>query len=90
MQAKRTFIRLAITAALGVVGAASFALAQQQDPGFQGGTGDVEPCSLAGVNPADHPSIFGDPELARRQYGFVRGPDGNWQVIPNCRSVLGR
>jgi hypothetical protein len=82
-------IPLAITTALAVVGAASLASAQQ-DPGFQGGTGDVEPCSLAGINPADHPSIFGDPQVARQQYGFVQGPDGNWQVIPNCQSILGR
>ncbi len=90
MRARRTFIRLGIATALGLVGVASLASAQQQDPGFQGGTGDVEPCSLAGVNPADHPSIFGDPQVARLQYGFVQGPDGNWQVIPNCQALLGR
>ena len=45
--------------------------------------GDVVPCSLAGVNPADHPAIFNNPEVARNQYGFVKGPDGNWTVIPN-------
>jgi hypothetical protein len=50
----------------------------------QGGRGgDVMPCSLAGVNPADHPDIFGDPEGARNQYGFVHGPDGKWTVMPN-------
>lgn len=89
MNGMRTFIRLAIATALGVVGPASVASAQQ-DPGFQGGTGDVLPCSLAGVNPADHPSIFGDPQVARSQYGFVQGPDGNWRVIPNCESILRR
>jgi hypothetical protein len=47
--------------------------------------GDVQPCSLAGVNPADHPAIFNNAEVARNQYGFVRGPDGNWSVIPDCR-----
>jgi hypothetical protein len=57
--------------------------AQQQGGGPQGG--DVVPCSLSGVNPADHPGIFNNPEVARNQYGFVRGPDGNWTVIPNCR-----
>jgi hypothetical protein len=50
---------------------------------------DVLPCSLSGVNPADHSDIFGNPEVAR-QYGFVRGPDGNWQVIPNCESQIRR
>jgi len=47
--------------------------------------GDVVPCSLAGVNPADHPAIFNNPEVARNQYGFVRGSDGNWTVMPDCR-----
>ena len=47
--------------------------------------GDVVPCSLAGVNPVDHPAIFNNAEVARNQYGFVRGPDGNWTVMPDCR-----
>jgi hypothetical protein len=50
--------------------------------------GNVQPCSLSGVNPADHPGIFGNPEVARSQYGFVRGPDGNWTVIPNCQAIV--
>ena len=85
MSGKRTAIGLAITTALGVVGAASLASAQQ---GYQGG--DVQPCSLAGINPADHPGIFGNPEVARQQYGFVQGRDGNWQVIPNCEAIFRR
>lgn len=60
--------------------------AQQQDD--QGG--NVQPCSLAGVNPADHPGIFNNAEVARTQYGFVRGPDGNWTVIPNCETEIRR
>jgi len=88
MSAKRTFIGLAITTALGIVGAASLASAQQ---GFGSqGSSDVVPCSLAGVNPADHPYIFGNPEVARQQYGFVQGPDGSWQVMSNCESILRR
>jgi hypothetical protein len=55
----------------------------QQGGGPQGG--DVVPCSLSGVNPADHPAIFNNAEVARSQYGFVRGPNGNWTVIPDCR-----
>jgi hypothetical protein len=51
----------------------------------EGPSGDVVPCSLAGVNPADHPAIFNNPEVARTQYGFVRGPNGEWMVMPNCR-----
>jgi hypothetical protein len=43
----------------------------------------VIPCSLAGVNPAYHPKIFGNAATAR-EYGFVqRG--GTWQVAPDCR-----
>jgi hypothetical protein len=45
--------------------------------------GDVVPCELSGVNPAYHKTIFGKPEVAAK-YGFVKGPDGKWQVIPNC------
>ena len=46
--------------------------------------GFVIPCSLDGVNPGFHPSIFGNPALARQQYGFIRSPDGNWHVERNC------
>jgi hypothetical protein len=38
---------------------------------------------LSGVNPAYHKSIFGKAETAAK-YGFVKGPDGKWQVTPNC------
>ena len=44
---------------------------------------DVLPCSLSGVNPADHPHIFGNPRAAAA-YGFVKGPNGRWKVKPNC------
>jgi hypothetical protein len=44
----------------------------------------VVPCDLSGVNPAYHKGIFGKAETAAK-YGFVKGPDGKWQVIPNCR-----
>jgi hypothetical protein len=46
--------------------------------------GFVKPCSLDGVNPVYHPDIFGNPAFARFYYGFVRAPDGGWQVIPGC------
>jgi hypothetical protein len=71
---------IALAAVLSLTGAPARA---QQGGGPQGG--NVVPCSLAGVNPADHPAIFSNPEVARTQYGFVRGPDGNWTVIPDCR-----
>jgi hypothetical protein len=85
MSGRNSFIGLALATTLGLVGPASVAFAQ--DPG---GTGAVTPCSLAGVNPADHPNVFGNAEVARQQYGFVRGPDGNWQVIPNCETLVRR
>jgi hypothetical protein len=44
---------------------------------------DVVPCSLAGVNPAYHKAIFGNPETAAK-YGFVKGPNGKWQVMKPC------
>ena len=80
----RTFIKVAIATALAVVGAASVASAQQGEP--QGGA--VQPCSLAGINPADHPGIFSNPTVARQEYGFVKGPDGKWEVIPNCEQTV--
>jgi len=46
--------------------------------------GFVIPCSLDGVNPVYHPSIFGNPALARQVYGFIRSPDGTWHVERNC------
>jgi hypothetical protein len=55
-----------------------FALGQGEKP-----KGDVRPCDLGGVNPAYHPGIFRDAKVAAL-YGFVKGPDGKWTVIPNC------
>jgi hypothetical protein len=46
--------------------------------------GFVVPCSLDGVNPIYHPSIFGNPAIARQDYGFIRSPDGTWHVEKNC------
>jgi hypothetical protein len=46
--------------------------------------GFVIPCSLDGINPAYHPSIFGNPILARQEYGFIRSRDGTWHVEKNC------
>jgi hypothetical protein len=43
--------------------------------------GGVRKCDLAGVNPADHKSIFKS-EKSAAKYGFIKGPDGNWQVDP--------
>jgi hypothetical protein len=46
--------------------------------------GYVIPCSLDGVNPAYHPSIFSNPVLARQEYGFIRSRDGTWHVERGC------
>jgi hypothetical protein len=46
--------------------------------------GFVMPCSLDGVNPAYHPSIFANPRIAREQYGFIRSRDGSWHVEKSC------
>ena len=70
---------------IGVLGMTSVALAGMGDSGEGGGEISVRPCSLAGINPAHHPEIFGNPAIAK-SYGFVRGPDGSWQVVPNCRA----
>ena len=47
------------------------------------GSGAVTPCDLSGVNPVLHKRIFRTAESAAK-YGFVKGSDGNWTVMPNC------
>jgi hypothetical protein len=83
MDRNKAFALLAITAALGVIGATSAAWSYFDGRYDRGGY--VKPCSLDGVNPAYHPSIFGNPALARAVYGFVQGRDGTWHVMSNCR-----
>jgi hypothetical protein len=51
---------------------------------MHGCRGFVIPCSLDGVNPAYHPSIFGNPAVARQEYGFIRSRDGAWHVEKSC------
>jgi hypothetical protein len=53
------------------------------EPAWARRGGDVVPCDLTGVNPVYHKGIFGHAETAAK-YGFVKGQDGKWQVIPNC------
>jgi hypothetical protein len=84
----RLWNRLCCAIALATVLSLTGAPAGAQQQGDQGGS--VVPCSLAGVNPADHPAIFNNPDVARSQYGFVRGPDGNWTVMPNCQAIIDR
>jgi hypothetical protein len=81
MIGNKAFVVVAITAALGAI-AVSSATAADQRGGR--GQGQVQPCSLDGVNPAYHPEIFGNAAVAA-SYGFVRSSDGTWHVRPNCR-----
>jgi hypothetical protein len=76
-----TKTKIALAAAL-ILGTASGALAS--DRGDTGGF--VMPGSLDGVNPADHPGIFGNAATARA-YGFVESPNHTWHVAsPNHTS----
>jgi hypothetical protein len=82
MSGKMAFVALAVTTALGILGAASAAASDRSDRGRE--RGYVVPCSLDGVNPVYHPRIFGNPAFAMAYYGFVQGRDHTWHVIPNC------
>jgi hypothetical protein len=82
MSGKMAFVALAVTTALGIVGAAPVAANDRGDRGRE--RGYVVPCSLDGVSPAYHPGIFGNAATAYA-FGFVRSLDGAWQVRPNCR-----
>jgi hypothetical protein len=83
MNRDKAFVALAVTTALGVLGAASAIARDDIDRRDERG-GFVVPCSLSGVNPAFHPEIFGNPAVAAREYGFVKSRDGTWQVQDNC------
>jgi hypothetical protein len=78
--AKTSFIVLAITTVMAVVGSTSASWAFFGSGRDRGGF--VTPCSLVGVNPVYHPGIFGNPAVAA-SYGFVRTRSG-WQVRPDC------
>jgi hypothetical protein len=80
MRANKTFVVVAMTGMIGVLGASS---ATASDHDYRYPRGFVLPCSLDGVNPALHPEIFGN-AAAARSYGFVRSTDGRWHVMPNC------
>jgi hypothetical protein len=71
-------------AAVGVMSSASAAWALDCDVYYPSCRGFVIPCSLDGVNPVHHRSIFGNPALARQMYGFIQAPDGTWHVEKNC------
>jgi hypothetical protein len=73
-----TKTKIALAIAL-VLGGASAALASNDN---EPSGGFVVSGSLDGVNPADHPGIFGNPATAR-SYGFVRTQQGTWEVAPS-------
>jgi hypothetical protein len=82
MIGNKLFATLAITTALSALG---FASAAAKDFGERHeDRGAVVSCSLAGVNPAFHPEIFGNRAVAQ-SYGFIQSRDGTWHVAPNCR-----
>jgi hypothetical protein len=81
MIGNKAFVVVAITTAVGVLGAAPAAASDNDNRGREHGY--VVPCSLVGVNPVYHPDIFGNAASAYA-FGFVRTRDGAWRVIPNC------
>jgi hypothetical protein len=68
MNSKRTLIAISAALALGVVGAAT--VAQANDSGENNRGGFVVPGSMVGVNPAYHPAWFGKSATAGNAYGF--------------------
>jgi hypothetical protein len=82
MTGNKVLVVAAITTALGILGTVPAAASDHNGNGRA--SGNVVPCSLAGVNPAHHPEIFGSPAAAKA-YGFVQGPDRVWRVESNCR-----
>jgi hypothetical protein len=83
MTGNKALVVAAITTALGILGAAS-AAASDHNGNQDRPRSFVLPCSLDGVNPAYHPEIFGN-AAAAASYGFVRSPNGTWQVRLGCR-----
>ena len=83
MTGNKALVVAAITTALGLLGSA-VAAASDHNGNQERPPGHVVPCSLAGVNPAYHPDIFGSPAAAR-SFGFVQGPDRVWHVVSGCR-----
>jgi hypothetical protein len=77
MRNARSSVLIAILATLGALTTAS-----AKDHHERGG--HVMACSLHGVNPAHHPDIFGNADVAR-SYGFVQSDSGKWHVESNCR-----
>jgi hypothetical protein len=81
MSTKWRLIGLAAAAGLGLLGSATaaFALGGGYDYESTASPPEPRPCSLAGVNAAYHPDIFGNPAVASA-YGYVQAKDGSWHV----------
>jgi len=81
-----TLALVAAVAALDVLGRSPAAWAFNDCDGYYTHRcrGFVIPCSLDGVNPVYHPSIFGNPAIARQEYGFIQSRDGSWHVEKSC------
>jgi hypothetical protein len=75
---RTVFVALAVTTALGILGAATTSWSK--------GSGGVHPCDLSGVNPVRHKAIFNHPDVAK-SYGFEKGSDGTWHVMENCQAT---
>jgi hypothetical protein len=77
---------IAAVAALDVLSGTSAARASYDCDGYYSSRrcGWVVPCSLDGVNPAYHPTIFANPRIAREEYGFIRSRDGTWHIEKDC------
>jgi hypothetical protein len=83
---RSTLALVAALTALGVLNSpsAAWVFYDCEDYYYRCFRGFVIPCSLDGVNPAYHPGIFGNPTVARAEYGFIRSRDGTWHVEKNC------
>jgi len=79
----RACVAGAVIAALGVLSATSVSATDRERGGRERG-GFVQPCSLDGVNPVQHPEIFGNAATAA-SYGFVQSADHTWRVRADCR-----
>jgi hypothetical protein len=81
----KPFVAVAVATSVSMLAIVSAVAATDKRNDDRGGreTG-VLPCSLNGVNPVYHPEIFGN-AAAAASYGFVRSPNGTWQVRPGCR-----